>query len=257
MIEKLKRGRRLWQSLKASGPGSRRFHAFWRLGRRLLPEYRFRWMQLDWAKDAAFNRYLNRFEHTSSLNSGRRWMVPQLLRLVANVPGDTAECGVFTGGMSYLILKANEASGVKRTHYLFDSFEGLSAPSKEDGDYWKIGDLTAGEAIVKKNLADCRDFVLMRGWIPKRFAEVADARFSFVHIDVDLYEPTRDSLAFFLPRMSEGGIIVVDDYGFSTCPGATRACEEVLKDASEKMLALPDGGGFIIKGRATAPAARI
>ena len=257
MLDKLKKGRRLVQSLKASGPGSRRFYAFWRVGRILLPAYRFRWMTVDWRNDEAFNRYLNRFEHTSSLNSGRRWMVHQLLRLTAGVPGDTAECGVYTGGMSYLICKANEASGAKRTHFLFDSFEGLSAPAKEDGGYWKSGDLTAGEAVVEKNLADCRDFVFMRGWIPKRFAEVAEKRFSFVHIDVDLYEPTRDSLAFFLPRMSEGGIIVVDDFGFSTCPGATAACEEVLKDAPEKMLAMPDGGGFIIKGRATAPAARI
>lgn len=214
-------------------------------------------MSVDWSNDQAFNRYLNRFEHTSSLNSGRRWMVHQLLRLTANVPGDTAECGVYTGGMSYLICKANEASELKRMHYLFDSFEGLSAPAKEDGAYWKGGDLTAGEAVVTKNLADCRDFVLMRGWIPKRFAEVADKTFSFVHIDVDLYEPTRDSLAFFLPRMSEGGIIVVDDYGSSFCPGATRACEEVLKDTPEKMLALADGGGFIIKGRKVSEAAKL
>lgn len=221
----------------------------------MLPRYRFRWMQIDWSKDEAFNRYLNRFEHTSSLNSGRRWMVHQLLRLVANVPGDTAECGVFTGGMSYLICKANEGAG--RTHYMFDSFEGLSPPTNEDGIYWKARDLTAGEAMVEKNLADCRDFALMRGWIPTRFPEVADRRFSFVHIDVDLYQPTRDSLEFFLPRMSDGGIIVVDDFGSSFCPGATQACEEVLKDAPEKMLALPDGGGFLIKGRRVSPPAQL
>ena len=48
---------------------------------------------------------------------------------------------------------------------------------------------------VFANLMDCRDFTLMKGWIPTRFQEVADRHFAFVHIDVDLYEPTRDSLA--------------------------------------------------------------
>ena len=73
-----------------------------------------------------------------------------------------------------------------------------------------------------------------------------------MHIDVNLYQPTLDSLAFFYPRMQHGGIVVCDDYGFSTCPGATRAVQEFLADAPEKMVALPVGGGFFIKGCPTA-----
>ena len=97
----------------------------------------------------------------------------------------------------------------------------------------------------------------MKGWIPCRFGEIADRRFAFVHIDVDLYEPTRDALEFFYPRLNEGAVLVVDDYGFTSCPGATRAAEEVTGPLAEKMIALPDGGGFLIKGRATVPAAQL
>ena len=39
--------------------------------------------------------------------------------------------------------------------------------------------------------------ILLKGWIPSRFEEVKDKNFSFVHIDVDLYQPTLDSLNFF------------------------------------------------------------
>ena len=140
---------------------------------------------------------------------------------------------------------------------MFDSFEGLSQPDTADGSYWQAGDMAMAEGAVRHNLRDCRNYVTMKGWIPSRFTEVAAHRFSFVHIDVDLYEPTRDSLAFFLPRMTAGGIIVVDDYGFATCPGATQAVDNMLRHAPEKMLAMPDGGGFLIKGQATADGARL
>jgi hypothetical protein len=49
-----------------------------------------------------------------------------------------------------------------------------------------------------------------------------------------------------------GGIIVCDDYWFTTCPGATKAVDEFLADKPEKMLPLAQGGGFLIKGQATA-----
>jgi len=138
------------------------------------------------------------------MNAGRRWTMHQLLRMVAHAPGDTAECGAWRGASSFLICKANEASELAREHFIFDSFEGLSDPSSTDGTHWKRGDLSAGEELVRANLSDCANVRLMKGWIPNRFAEVEDRTFAFVHIDVDLYEPTRDSLEFFYPRLSLG-----------------------------------------------------
>ena len=58
-------------------------------------------------------------------------------------------------------------------------------------------------------------------------------------------------MAFFYPRLVPGGIVVCDDYGFPTCPGATSAVDEFLADKPEKMLSLASGGGFAIKGIAT------
>ena len=49
------------------------------------------------------------------------------------------------------------------------------------------------------------DFVkIYKGWIPEKFNLVDNSKFSFVHIDVDLYEPTLKSLEFFFPRLEEG-----------------------------------------------------
>lgn len=213
-----------------------------------FPTYRFQWPQLDWFQDPAFNQFLVRFRETGGFDTHRRWMIYQLLRLIVDVDGDTAECGVYRGCGSWLIL--NEAKRAGRMHHIFDSFEGVSAPSREDGHHWKQGDLSAPETIVADNLSAFHGhFKLYHGWIPERFSEVEDRTFSFVHIDVDLKAPTWESIQFFYPRMAMGGVVLCDDYGFTSCPGATQAIDEYLADKPEKMLALPQGGGFLIRGQ--------
>lgn len=244
--------------VRSGGAEAARFQLLRCIVRLVMPQYRLKWYCLDWWRDADFNAYLNRFDEADGLNIDRRWIVHQLLRLVADVPGDTAECGVFQGATSFLICKANEqAAKFGRTHFMFNSFEGLSEPNPQDGVSWRKGDLAATEDLARQRLQGCKNTAFMKGWIPSRFGEVADRRFAFVHIDVDLYEPTRDSLEFFYPRLNDGAILVVDDFGFTSCPGATRAVEEVTANLAEKMIALPDGGGFLIKGRSVAPAAKL
>lgn len=244
MMKKIRGARRL-----LAGKLDARFELLAAIGRLLVPEYRFKWPVLDWYKDAEFNRFLSRFEVMGDFNDDRRWMLAQLLRLTAAVPGDTAECGVYRGAMSYLICRFNESlAPAERTHFLFDSFQGLSAPSESDGAHWRRGDLRAPLDAAQAALAEFPKTRFLPGWIPERFGEVAEHRFSFVHVDVDLHDPTRDSLAFFYPRLNSGGVFLCDDYGVETCPGATKAVDAFLADKPEKALALSDGGGFFIKG---------
>lgn len=225
-----------------------RFYLLQRVGRWLVPKYRFNWPQLAWWDDHEFNLYLHRFNEMQSNNADRHWMLSQLLGLVADLPGDTAECGVFKGASSYLICKANKKSKYRRRHHMFDSFLGLSRPSTEDGSFWSEGDLSCSLEEVQHNLNEFEgdDIHFYPGWIPTTFNADEGRRFSFVHIDVDLYKPTLDSLAYFYPRMQPGGIILFDDYGFTSCPGATAACDEFLREMPETMVSLPCGGGFII-----------
>jgi O-methyltransferase len=228
----------------------RRFYLLKRVASVLLPEYRFKWPQMAWWEDREFNAYLGRFRELDGNNSDRRYAVSQLLRLTQGVEGDTAEVGVFEGAMSWLILRAGEG---RRQHHVFDSFEGLSKPRKVDGSHWTAGALACAEDAVHCNLSPFKGcFKTYKGWVPDRFHEVDSRRFSFVHIDVDLYEPTRASLEFFFPRTNPGGIIVCDDYNFTSCPGATRAFDEFLASRPEKMIGLSGGGGFLIRGTATA-----
>lgn len=227
-----------------------RFYILHRLGKLLVPKYRFKWPQIGWWEDHMFNEYLLRFNELKGMNTDRRWMLSQLIRLVEDIPGDTVECGVYKGAGSYIICRANSLNKLFcRMHHLFDSFEGLSKPQKNDGVYWTEGDLSSPLDILKKNLSEFNKKIsIHQGWIPQRFEDVKEKKFCFVHIDVDLYAPTLDSMMFFYPRMNEGGIIVCDDYGCTTCPGATKAIDDFLKDKKEKIIVLSGGGGFFVKG---------
>ena len=230
-----------------------RFKLLRNIVRQVIPEYRLKWPQMDWWHDKAFDNYLMAFEELNMPNTDRRFNLSQLLQLTFPVRGDTAEVGAYRGAMSYLICKYNSEYANHRMHHIFDSFEGLSKPDTEkDGSHWKAGALTCSESVVNENLKYFENsFSTYKGWVPTKFHLVENKLFSFVHIDVDLYKPTLESLEFFYKRLNTGGLIVCDDYGFTSCPGATEACNEFTKDKDESFIAMADGGGFLIKGTKT------
>jgi predicted O-methyltransferase YrrM len=173
----------------------------------------------------------------------------ECVRFTRNLPGALAECGTYQGASAYFM--AREAPGVPL--YLFDSFEGLSAPDAtdrrvaEDHLPWQAGDMRSTEETLRGTLAEFDNVHILKGWIPERFPEVANERFRLLHIDVDLYQPTLDTLKFYYPRMNPGGVIVMDDYGSTLCPGAHRAVTEFMGDKMERVIHLPTGQGIIIK----------
>ena len=208
----------------------------------LIPGYVVTDHSKAWWEDEGFFSRLRSVDRTDR-SSDRKYLLLELVKLIEHVPGDTAEAGVFEGATSWLLCDRLAGSG--RTHHAFDSFEGLPATDDGDGAYWRHGDLRADADAVRELLAPY-DAVVEQGWIPDVFAPAADRRFALVHIDVDLYEPTLASLEFFHPRTEAGGIIVCDDYGLTTCPGARRAVDEYMRER-EPVLHMPTGQAVIVR----------
>jgi len=218
------------------------------LARRLAPRYCLPSYALDWLDEDSWRAHQRRFS-VSSATLNRHYTLYGLTRLVRYLEGDTAECGVYRGASSSLILAANARDAPERVHHMFDSFAGLSTPTAADGDFWSAGDLGADMDLVERELGPGK-YRLYSGWIPGRFDEVSNRAFCFVHVDVDLYEPTIEALRFFYPRLATGGVLVCDDYGSTRCPGATRACDEFASEQGESgFVGLPVGGGFMIRSQ--------
>ena len=198
-----------------------------------------------WREDKEFLRWYEKFCGTKNYRSlDRKYTVRELLKLVEEISGDTVECGSYQGATSHLICQHAEKFG--KSHCVFDSFEGLSLPGVNDGSYWRSGDLATSEDACRETLREFSRVAYYKGWIPDKFVEVSNRTFSFLHIDVDLYQPTLDSLVFFYPLMTSGGVIVCDDYGFETCSGAKLAMDEYFS-GKEKVLSLTTGQGVVIK----------
>ncbi len=220
--------------------GERAFAAF-------VPEVKLSEFGRSFFRDAAFLADYERFDRQNYRSFDRKFALRELLRLALRHPGALAECGVFRGASAFLMAQSIRRSGGGRRLHLFDSFAGLSPPQAVDGRYWEAGNLASSQEEVAAGLAAFRDLVSFHeGWIPTRFGDVADSRFCFVHIDVDLFQPTRDALVFFCPRMVAGGLILCDDYGFDTCPGARQAMDAFFADRPEPIIHLPTGQGFVL-----------
>ncbi|TAN23139.1 MAG: methyltransferase [Acidobacteria bacterium] len=244
--------RTLWRMSFAAGPQREeaRYKLAAAIANRISPGAVLTEALKSWPDDERFWRWYRRAEPQGLRSADRKFLLRELLQLVDGYPGDTAECGVYQGTSSWLICDHFRGSG--KTHFGFDSFAGLSQPGASDGQYWEGGNLSVGEEHARQVLAGM-PAVLYRGWIPERFREVEERRFCFVHLDVDLYQPTLDSLQFFYPRTVPGGLIVCDDYGFKSCPGARRAFDGFMADKPERVVHVPTGQGFVV--RRSAPAA--
>ena len=205
----------------------------------------------DWFQDESFMRAWHGFPNPENLINERRYCLYGLARASSHVPGALAECGVRWGRGSHLLLTANQND---KHLFGFDSFDGLSAPEAVDLDVrdgavrWQAHDLAIDEEVARQNLSVHEGRVtLLKGWIPERFEEVSNETFSFVHLDLDLHRPTLDSLEFFWPRMTSGGVILGDDYGSYSCPGVRKAFDEFAEEVGVKVGRLTTIQAFITK----------
>ena len=209
-----------------------------------------------WDNDALFQKvWVEVTKETSTITGMPKMTRAYVLKdlLLANAPlrENVAECGVYQGATAIILasyLKEYELLKPDKRLLLFDSFEGLSEPDPNlDGDFFRKGDFAADLHSIQKKL-ERFDFVeFWKGWIPERFEENSGRRFSFVHVDVDLYQPIKDCLEFFYPRLLERGMIVFDDYGLALCPGARKAVDEYLEARNTIAIWLPSGQGLVIK----------
>jgi len=209
-----------------------------------LPGYLLGDYAKSWQEDTDFLEELRAVSPHEDRSAERKFFLRSLAGLVAHLPGDTAEAGTFEGASSWFICRALQNTG--KTHHAFDSFEGLSTPTPEDAEYWRKGELRAREETVRELLSPF-DTQVHKGWIPKCFEAATIDRLCFAHIDVDLYEPTLQSMEFFYPLVVQGGIIVCDDYGSALCPGATQALDEFVAGRPEKLVHAPTGQAFLVK----------
>jgi O-methyltransferase len=198
-----------------------------------------------WIDDRDFNLLMSQVHGRTLVDRVRCFMLYQYARHIGQLQGDVAEIGVYQGGTARLLAKTLDRS--QKTIHLFDTFAGM--PSTDPGrDLHRSGDFadTSLEA-VQAYLADCTNVRFYQGFFPATSAPIMDMTFALVHIDVDIYRSVLDCCQFFYPRMERGGIMIFDDYGFTSCPGAKAAVDAFFASNSEAPCYLPTGQCVVIR----------
>jgi hypothetical protein len=183
-------------------------------------------------------------------NSRLRGLYRAIRYVVSNgIPGDIVECGVARGGSAALMGITLKRLGANRTLWIYDNFEGLPEPTENDPD-WEIaknyvgtcrGDLEEVTSLFDKLdiLSKCR---VVKGLFQDTLPSSDVARIAVLHIDCDWYDSVMACLEHLYKRVSLGGLIQIDDYGFWA--GARKAVDEFIdKHGIEAKLRLLDYDG--------------
>ena len=163
-----------------------------------------------------------------------------------HLEGEFWECGVYKGGTALMLAEIISPSKDKQSR-LFDTFEGMPATAPNI-DYHREGDFSDNSLnAVRVRIGDSGNLSFHPGLIPDTFSGLEGNKIAFAHVDVDIYQSVLDCCEFIFPRLTSGGIIVFDDYGFPSCPGARAAVDRFFRQKLEVPLVLPTGQAVVIK----------
>ena len=178
----------------------------------------------------------------------------ELFKKVVHLPGVIVDVGVCRGASTFTWAKLCEIfcpTDVRKIVYGFDTFKGFPGLTEADGRENRNEDVQArgyygGDTIerdldlarqamnVEKHIKHINRVELIKGdvaeTIPKFIQDKGNGlRIVLMNLDVDLYEPTKTALTYFVPLMVRGGIIILDEYAVDTFGGESKAVDEYFK----------------------------
>jgi hypothetical protein len=171
------------------------------------------------------------------------------------ISGDVVECGVWKGGSMMAIARTLKKLGDESRHlHLFDTFEGMSEPTEKDVVHFGTDAKTMMQESqreqqdsvwcyspideVKKNVGgtgyDPAKLHYIKGRVEDTIPANAPQTIALLRLDTDWYESTKHELVHLFPRLSPGGVLIIDDYGW--WKGARQATDEYLEQNNIKIL---------------------
>ena len=173
----------------------------------------------------------------------------------SRIEGAFVECGVWRGGSAMAAaLTLLRLDAADRDLYLFDTFAGMPEPGAEDAPSpydgysprkrWRrqvsLGREWAGvpSGQVRGRLEATgyppERVHLVEGMVEETLPACAPQKIAMLRLDTDWYASTKHELEHLYPRLAEGGILIIDDYG--PYAGARRAVDEYFAEIGEPVL---------------------
>lgn len=171
-------------------------------------------------------------------------------RSALSVAGDFVECGVYKGFYSAVLVRYLSFAACRRQMYLYDTFDGLpegqsSARERELTNPYYEWDGTYED--VDARFAEFPNVHVIKGTVPDILNERAPERIALLHLDMNAAAAETATLDHLFDRVSDGGIILMDDYGRCDLPGLFAALYHWMQNRGYAVLELPTGQGMVIK----------
>ena len=165
------------------------------------------------------------------------------------IPGDIVECGVWRGGSMMAVASTLKfRNSIDRDLWLFDTFEGMSAPESRDIDHsgHAAKELLNSQSRedpssiwcqcnleeVQKNLLKVgypkSQLRFVKGPVENTIPGSMPDKISLLRLDTDWYQSTKHELVHLFPKLSDGGVLIIDDYGH--WQGCREAVDEYFQE---------------------------
>jgi O-methyltransferase len=188
---------------------------------------------------------IDRFSEFTMTGTTRQYALMQAVRYIdqRRIPGDIVECGVWRGGAMMLAKAVQDPAAVKR-----DTFAGMAKPTdldvgitsgrpametfseRQGSDYvdWCYSSLDEVQGNFKRAGLFGDDLIWHKGLVEDtlKTSNLLPSQIALLRLDTDFYESTAAEMEILYPRLTPGGVLIVDDYG--TWAGAKKAVDEYL-----------------------------
>jgi O-methyltransferase len=203
-----------------------------------------------WQSDEEFKRAYDSVRRHTLVDVWRCYELWSLVGELREVPGAILEVGVWRGGTGALMAARAESLGVEDPVYLCDTWRGVVKTGDVDTYYRDGKHDDASREIVAELVGSMGlpNVELLPGVFPDETGgRIADRSFRLCHCDVDVYQSAHDVFEWVWPRLSPGGMVVFDDYGFPACPGVTKFVNEQRLQDDRIVIHNLNGHGLVVK----------
>jgi O-methyltransferase len=203
-----------------------------------------------WRADADFRRVYETIRRNTFVDVWRCYELWSLVGELRGLAGAILEVGVWRGGTGVLMAARAASLGIEDPVFLCDTWHGVVKTGSVDTYYHdgKHDDASPGDVEGVAARLGLENMELLLGVFPEDTGDrIADRTFRLCHCDVDVYRSASDVLEWVWPRLSHGGMVVFDDYGFPACPGVTKLVDEQRLRDDRLVLHNLNGHGLVIK----------
>jgi hypothetical protein len=171
------------------------------------------------------------------------------------IEGDIVECGVWKGGSMLATAETLlHERDTLRGLFLYDTFEGMPPPSKDDVSFdnrsaeqmlevnsnkeqnlvWAYSTLESVKQTMALSAYPPEKIQYIKGKIEDTIPGTMPEKIALLRLDTDWYESTKHELIHLFPRLVKGGVLIIDDYGY--WKGARKAVDEFIQENAVQIL---------------------